>query len=128
MTTETAPLRDVGADPRPQIAIASDGSVSILGTRCGSCLHAVAYRWARCPRCGGALEPETYAGRGVVWSTTVVHLAVGDFRPPYGLAYVDLDQGPRVLAHFGGAPVAIGDRVTIGNSPDGGLLVKGDDR
>lgn len=35
-----------------------------------------------------------------MWSSTVVRIAVGERRPPYGLAFVDLDDGPRVLVHL----------------------------
>jgi acetyl-CoA acetyltransferase len=35
-----------------------------------------------------------------VWSSTVVRIAVGDRQPPYGLAVVDLADGPRILAHL----------------------------
>lgn len=35
-----------------------------------------------------------------MWSSTVVRIAVGGRRPPYGLAFVDLDDGPRVLVHL----------------------------
>ena len=40
-----------------------------------------------------------YGPTGTVWSTTVVHITVPNQQSPYALAYVDLDNGPRVLAH-----------------------------
>jgi hypothetical protein len=59
----------------------------------------------------------------------VLHVAV-DGRPvPHGLAYVDLDAGPRVLATVAGAPdrLTAGERVhLIGATPHGDLLVEAD--
>jgi hypothetical protein len=49
----------------------------------------------------------------VVWSTTRIHIAHGERTAPYTLAYVDLDDGPRVLAHVVTGPVAIGDPVRL---------------
>jgi len=36
---------------------------------------------------------------GTVFSATVVRVAVPGRTPPYALAYVDLDDGPRILSH-----------------------------
>lgn len=72
---------------------------------------------------------------GTVWSSTVVRVPVPGRTPPYGLAYVDLDNGPRVLAHVadpgtdtgtdpGTERVPPGTRVTIvGETLDGDVLV-----
>ena len=68
---------------------------------------------------------------GTVWSSTVVRVPVPGRTPPYGLAYVDLDNGPRVLAHVADAGtdtgterVPPGTRVTIvGETLDGDVLV-----
>jgi hypothetical protein len=49
-----------------------------------------------------------------------MHIGHGERTGPYTLAYVDLDDGPRVLAHVRTRPVAIGDRVRLrGHSPLG---------
>ncbi|WP_168703174.1 Zn-ribbon domain-containing OB-fold protein [Gordonia paraffinivorans] len=127
MTTSSDAITQVSGDPRPRISVAPNGSASVLGSRCGTCGHAVAYRWSRCPKCGGPLVPAEYAGTGVVWSTTTVHLAIGNHQPPYGLAYVDLDDGPRVLALIGGGEpsLRIGDRVTLSSTTDDNLQVDG---
>jgi len=84
------------ADPRPLFA---DGAV--LGTRCSACLYPTAQReipW--CPVCYGELTPERFPPTGTVWSSTVVAIPVGERRPPFGLAYLDLHDGPRVLVHL----------------------------
>jgi uncharacterized OB-fold protein len=65
-------------------------------------------------------------GRGTIYSFTVVRQAFGDWKPfvPYVIAYVELDEGPRVLTNIVDCDperVAIGDTVqlAIDRSPDG---------
>jgi uncharacterized OB-fold protein len=64
---------------------------------------------------------------GTVWSATIVRIPVGDRIPPYHLAYVDLDNGPRVLVHAAtetAEAIAIGTRVEVsGLTPSGDVLV-----
>lgn len=83
------------ADYRPRIV---DGAV--VGGRCKVCGYAIAPATPRCPACGGEVQADVrFPAVGRVWSATVVHVPVGDSVPPYGLAYVDLDDGPRLLCH-----------------------------
>lgn len=70
-----------------------------------------------CPGCGHA-TPETRpaSGAGTVWSVTRVERAPDEtFRAiaPYLIALVDLEEGPRVMAHLS-APAPIGAAVTGG--------------
>jgi uncharacterized OB-fold protein len=98
------------ADPRPRIV---DGRVA--GWRCGACGHAVAQESPWCPNCSaGALTPASFGPGGTVWAGTVVHLPVGHWKPPFALASVDLDDGPRVLAHVTETRVLpVGSRVRL---------------
>ncbi|HVW34089.1 MAG TPA: OB-fold domain-containing protein [Acidimicrobiia bacterium] len=98
------------ADPRPRLV---DGLVG--GWRCQRCNHAVAQESPWCPVCSAApLQPATFGPGGTVWAGTLVHLPVGEWPPPFGLASVDLDDGPRVLAHTTEAVVlAPGTRVRL---------------
>lgn len=97
------------ADYRPRIV---EGELA--GGRCRSCGYATAPMTPRCPNCGGVVGPERYPLSGRVWSATVIHIPVGDRQPPFGLAYVDVDDGPRVLAHSPATePLAVGAQVTI---------------
>ncbi|OSY43146.1 MULTISPECIES: Zn-ribbon domain-containing OB-fold protein [Pseudonocardia] len=89
-------------DPRPRIVAAPDGAGLVTGVRCADherCPGRAAFDWPACPSCGGAVEPAEFGPGGTVWSSTVVRIPVPGRTPPYPLAYVDLDDGPRVLAH-----------------------------
>lgn len=58
------------------------------------------------------MAEEFYGPLGTVWSSTVVRVPLPDREPPYALAYVDLQDGPRVLAHVNVA----GERVPVGQT------------
>jgi uncharacterized OB-fold protein len=72
--------------------------------RCRSCSTLRYYPRAVCPRCLSAdTEWVRCSGRGSVYSFTVTHQnqapAFRD-RLPYVLAYVELDEGPRLLTNI----------------------------
>lgn len=101
-------------DPRPT-AVSVDGSHLLQGWRCRSCRLPLLWATPRCPGCGGSVEADTFGPGGTVWSSTVVRVPVPGRTPPYGMAYVDLDDGPRVLVHVAGPAerVAVGSRVRL---------------
>lgn len=115
-------------DPRPTV-VDHDGAHALEGWRCTACGHPSLWAPPRCAVCGGRPEAATFGPDGAVWSSTVVRVAVPGRTPPYGLAYVDLDDGPRVLAHVdpddGDATrLAPGTRVLLsGATPDGDVRV-----
>jgi uncharacterized protein len=111
-------------DPRPLV----DGD-TLLGARCGACGHAHAIRVSRCTRCrAAALEDARFGPEGTVWSTTTLRVASGSRRAPYTLAYVDVDEGPRVLAHVADGPqlgLRVAERVRLaGQTAAGDPLVE----
>jgi uncharacterized protein len=100
------------ADPRPVVVAGRAGEGLIDGRRCTACAEPTAFAWPACPACGGPVEPARFGPGGTVWSATVVRIPVADRTPPYALAYVDLDEGPRVLAHSADA-LPVGARVRV---------------
>jgi uncharacterized protein len=53
-------------------------------------------------------------GTGRVYSQTTVHVSVVSWlTPPYVVALVELDEGPRLLTNLVGPPCRIGDRVEV---------------
>lgn len=118
-------------DPRPRV-VTGPGGARVAGWRCSACRYPVALPGPWCPRCRAELVAEEFGPGGVVWSATVLRVPLPDRRPPTALAYVDLDDGPRVLAHVGGSSerrLSAGTRVRgIGLGPQGDLLVEAEVR
>lgn len=111
-------------DPRPRLGSGTTGPV-LAGSRCTACAHPAPVARPRCGRCGGPTEDAHFAADGRVAAHTTVRIAVGERQPGYGLAYVDLVDGPRVLAHLAPdlEPVAVGDPVRLaGTTEEGDLL------
>ncbi|MGE0716365.1 MAG: Zn-ribbon domain-containing OB-fold protein [Alphaproteobacteria bacterium] len=84
--------------------------------RCDACGATQAFPQAFCPACGSAdVSWRVSAGSGTVHAATVVTRAPTEsFRAlvPYAIVLVDLDDGPRMMAH--GVPgLAVGDRVAV---------------
>jgi hypothetical protein len=53
-------------------------------------------------------------GTGSIYSQTRVHMSTGPgFEPPYVVAVVQLDEGPRLVTNIVGGPSRIGDRVRV---------------
>ncbi len=108
------------ADPRPAVR-----AERVIGARCRACKYPSAPPAPWCPVCqcrdADAVE---FGPGGTVWSSTLVHIPVGRWKPPYALAYVDLDEGPRVMAHLQ-EPVKlrVGTRVRIVGGDEGGDLI-----
>lgn len=88
-------------DPRPALAEV-DGAWLVRGFRCVDCGYRLASPRPRCPVCRAAVAAQDYGPTGAVWAATVLRAGVPDRVTPFGLAYVDLDDGPRILCHFGG--------------------------
>lgn len=112
-------------DPRPRVEQGPDGRYRVEGIRCPSCGEVAAFAWPRCPACRSGVGPASFGPDGTVWSSTVVRIPVAGRTPPYVLAYVDLDDGPRVLAHVTGPGAPIGGRVRLAPpSADGDVTVE----
>ncbi|MEN9504323.1 MAG: hypothetical protein RI958_249 [Actinomycetota bacterium] len=99
-------------DPRPEVRTADERPL-LVGGRCTSCRHPTLWASPVCSLCGGRTAAAEFGPWGTVWSSTVVRVPVPDRKPPYVLAYVDLDDGPRVLAHVSD-PAELAQRVAVG--------------
>jgi uncharacterized protein len=80
---------------------------------CGAWQH---YPRPMCLVCGSSrLDWAEAAGRGTVYSVATMRLPVTEeLTPPYQIALVDLDEGPRLLTTISGPDARIGDRVAVG--------------
>ncbi len=112
-----APKPYVTADAEPYWQGAAAGQLRLL--RCDACSTVIWYPRPFCPECAGtAVTWFDAAGTGAVYSFTITRKGGGAYRDagPYVLAYVELDEGPRVLTNIVGCSVddvSIGQRVTV---------------
>ena len=84
---------------------------------CADCGLVIWYPRPFCPDCASRnLEWIESPGTGSIYSFTITRRGQGAYREaaPYVLAYVELDEGPRVLTNIASSDIesiAIGDRV-----------------
>ncbi|WFE34617.1 OB-fold domain-containing protein [Micromonospora sp. WMMD975] len=103
--SEPRPLADL--IPPEVVAPAHDGQPArLLGGECRECGTRTFPRRATCPRCLGQDVVALPLGpRGTLYAHTTVHVSAT--RPvPYTIGYVDLPEGPRVLASLHGDPAS----------------------
>ncbi len=88
----------------------------LLIQRCTACGAHQFYPRPLCLACEcGSLEWVDAAGTGTIYSLTTVRIPVTeDLKPPYLVALVDLDEGPRLLTNIEADSARIGDRVIVG--------------
>jgi uncharacterized OB-fold protein len=87
--------------------------------RCGACRSYVWTPRPACFECGSdRLDWLPLSGRGRIYSFTIIRQVAGRGPPaafekeiPYTVAWIDLDEGPRILGNVTGCPV---DEVKIG--------------
>ena len=111
MTWEPRPVPNVTPETAPYWEAAADGRL-LLGKcpDCGLVFHPPRHL---CPDCFGEAELQESSGRGTIYSYTVVrvHQQWPDEHMPVVLAYVELEEGPRMLT---GLPSADPADVTVG--------------
>lgn len=83
--------------------------------RCRDCAHYQFYARPFCLACQSEeVEWVEAAGTGIIYSLTTVRMGVLDeLPPPYQVALVELDEGPRFLSTIVDNDGAIGDRVQV---------------
>ena len=101
MTALPAPAPAVNPETEEFWAATARGR--LLLKRCLDCGSVIWYPRAICPQCA-SLRTEWFqsSGRGHVYSYTVNHRGEGAYAEavPYVLAYVELDEGPRVMTNL----------------------------
>ena len=110
-----APAPDISHETKPFWDATLEGKLLIRA--CNACATFYWYPRTVCPICG-SLDTRWHetAGTGTIYSFTVVRRDVGEFAAatPFVLAFVELDEGPRMIANVVECDVEntqIGDRV-----------------
>lgn len=98
-TTAGAPTVSRAPDPRPRLVSDESGCWLLEGARCDACGYPAPERLDRCPVCRGPARRAVFGPAATVFAATVLRVPVEGRTPPYAMAYVDLDDGPRILAH-----------------------------
>lgn len=91
VTVETQPFWDASAEGR------------LVLPRCQRCSTVIWYPRSFCPEChSDGVDWFEASGRGTVYSFSIVRKGDGPFREasPYVLAYVELEEGPRLLTNI----------------------------
>jgi uncharacterized OB-fold protein len=105
-----APAPVVSIESRPFWDATAEGR--LLLPRCDDCGVTIWYPRAICPQCwSGAVSWFEGSGRGHIYSYTLVSRGQGAYRDagPYVLAYVELEEGPRIMTNIVDAePSALG--------------------
>jgi len=99
----------------PEYAELSNGEWFLVGSRCTECGSKFFPETLICADCTSrAMERTHLAREGTVYTKTTVALAPEGFEAPYGIAWVDLPDGPRAFGQLEDSDnVAIGDRVVV---------------
>ena len=80
-----------------------DGSVRLVGGRCGDCGTTFFPSAHVCPECMSEdVAPTDLARDGTLYSWSVVHVAPPGWNVPYIAGYVDLADNVRVFSHITG--------------------------
>lgn len=86
-------------------AALADGRLELPHCRC--CDRLIGYPRARCPQCmSDDIDWRQLSGRGRIYSYTVNRRGIGPYAgaAPFVIAYVELDEGPRLLAQVRADP------------------------
>lgn len=88
---------------------------TLLIQQCADCDQYQFYARPFCIRCeSDAILWSTACGTATVYSVTTVRKQwVPGFTPPYSVAIVELDEGPRLLTNIINGDASIGDRVRV---------------
>ena len=103
---------DVNIETKPFWDATADGR--LLLPTCDDCHSLIWYPRGYCPECSSMNVSWVQAsGRGTVYSFSITRNGAGAWKPvgPYVIAYVELEEGPRVLTNIVGCAV---DDVAIG--------------
>ena len=87
-------------DPIPDAWTADpDKDPCLIGTRCQRCRHFHFPPAKRCTQCLSIeLDDVPFGRSGILYAYSVIRISSPDFKAPYVIGYIDLDEGVRLLA------------------------------
>ena len=112
MTSALDPDPPRNAQDRRPLLLQADGGWLVAGFRCSACTFATPDQDAlACAKCGSEVQAAQFGPAGTVWSITEV--LVSSRPSSYVLAFVDLTEGPRILAEVTDRAIGIGAGVEL---------------
>lgn len=93
--------------PTPETRHFWDGTRErrLLLQQCESCAHTYFPPRPFCPRCSGRqVKVVEASGRARLYSYVIGQRPAPGFEPPYSIAVVELDEGPRMMTNIVGCP------------------------
>jgi uncharacterized OB-fold protein len=73
--------------------------------RCEACAHVYFPPRPFCPKCAGRkIRWFRASGRGFLYSYVIHHRPAPGFEPPYSIAVVELEEGPRMMTNIVNCP------------------------
>ena len=97
--------RKMGPRPSPETQPFWDGCAAgeLRMQRCAPCNELYFPPRPACPRCLSTdVTWEPLSGRGTLHTYLINHRAAPGFEPPYAIAVVQLDEGPRMMSNIVG--------------------------
>ena len=94
-------------EPTPETQHYWDGTRQgeLLLQRCDACARTYFPPRPFCPDCGSRqVRVVKASGRGRLYSYVIHHRPVPGFTPPYAIAVVELDEGPRLMTNIVDCP------------------------
>ena len=115
MSNKTRVMPSPGSSPDNEAFIAAAREGRFVLRWCDECGRTHWYPRAVCPHCTSTkTQWKPASGRGTVYSYSTMQRV----DPPYTLAYVTLDEGPKMLTNLvGGGPYRIGMKVMVRFEP-----------
>lgn len=102
MANYKKPLPEITALDRPFWDAAKRHELRLQ--KCTDCGHIWFPTYANCPQClSKSYEWALMSGRGKVWSWVIFHRSYFrsfDLDAPYNVAYVQLDEGPKIMSNI----------------------------
>jgi len=98
MSRLPAPTPNVSDETAPFWAALGEGRLDL--PVCDACGHHIWYPRTWCPVCQhDSVTWTTLSGRGTVYARTILNKSMWREATPFVVAYVELDEGPRVLTN-----------------------------
>lgn len=101
------PMKRFEPKPTPETQHFWDGTRAgeLRLQRCSACEHVYFPPRPFCPECASRdVTVFAASGKGVLWSYVIHHRPMPGFEPPYSIAVVQLEEGPRMMTNIVDCP------------------------